>query len=397
MFRSLRSRLALSHALVLTVILVALGFWLQLLLAGTLDRSATDDLLAQAIGQAESIRESGELRPAVDSDTPSEASVQLAIYAAPDGRLVGEPTETPLWLQRYPQTVTDLSVAGEHVRVVTVPARFEGQVVAWVAAGRSLEAEDRLLHQVRLLLVVGGAIAVVASLFAGWWLAGRAVRPVERAYRAQAGFAADASHELRTPLAFIRSGVEVLSERDPELGNEVLADVDYLTGLTQRLLMMARAESGTVSLERTTIDVGSICRSAARRSEVAHADRLTISGPDDLTAVGDRVGLEAALDAVLENVHEHGGGTAELTWAADSDEALVWVVDHGPGLPADAVEQAFERFFRADPSRARDTGGAGLGLSLARALIQAQGGRMWLESTSGGGITARVALPLARP
>lgn len=396
MFRSLRSRLALSHALVLTVILVALGFWLQLLLAGTLDRSATDDLLAQAYGQVENIEDSGEVAPPVDSDAPSAASVQLAVYVAPDGRLVSEPTETPLWLRRYPQTVTDLSVAGEHVRVVTVPARFEGQVVGWVAAGRSLEAEDRLLHQVRLLLLVGGAIAVVASLFAGWWLAGRAVRPVERAYRAQAGFAADASHELRTPLAFIRSGVEVLSERDPDLGNEVLADVDYLTGLTQRLLMMARAESGAVSLERTQIDVGSVCRSAARRSEVAHADRLTISGPDDLTAVGDRIGLEAALDALLENVHEHGGGTAELTWTTEGDDALISVMDHGPGLPADAVEQAFERFFRADPSRARDTGGAGLGLSLARALIQAQGGRIWLEATPGGGITARVALPLAR-
>lgn len=396
MFRSLRSRLALSHALVLTVILVGLAFWLQLLLAGTLDRSATDDLLAQANGQVDHIEESGEVQPPVDSDTPSEASVRLAIYAGSDGRLVGEPTETPLWLQRYPQTVTNLSVAGEHVRVVTVPAEFEGRVIAWVAAGRSLEAEDRLLHQVRLLLIVGGAMAVVASLFAGWWLAGRAVRPVERAYRAQAGFAADASHELRTPLAFIRSGVEVLSERDPELGNEVLADVDYLTGLTQRLLMMARAESGTVSLERVAIDVAGICRSAARRSEVAHADRLIVSGPVALRAVGDGVGLEAALDAVLENVHEHGGGTAELAWDIAGDEAVVSVVDHGPGLAADAVEQAFERFFRADPSRARDSGGAGLGLSLARALIQAQGGRIWIEATPGGGITARVALPRAR-
>ena len=396
MFRSLRSRLALSHALVLTVILVALGCWLQLLVARTLDRSATDDLLARANGQVENIRESGEVQPPVDSDAPSAASVQLAIYAAPDGRLVGEPTETPPWMQRYPRTVTDLSVAGEPVRVVTVPVRIEGELVAWVAAGRSLEAEDRVLHQVRLLLLVGGAIAVVASLFAGWWLAGRAVRPVERAYRAQAGFAADASHELRTPLAFIRSGVEVLAERDPDLGDEVLADVDYLTGLTQRLLTMARAESGTASLERATIDVGSICRSAARRSEVAHADRLTVSGQDDLSAVGDRVGLEAALDAVLENVHEHGGGTAELTWAADGDRALVTVIDHGPGLPAGVAEQAFERFYRADPSRARDTGGAGLGLSLARALVRAQGGRIWLESTPGGGITARLALPLAR-
>lgn len=397
MFRSLRSRLALSHALVLTVILVGLGFWLQLLLAGTLDRSATDDLLAQANGQVKSIEESGEVQPPVDSDTPSEASVQLAIYAYPDDRLVGEPTETPWWLRHYPATVTDLSVAGEHVRVITVPARVEGNVVAWVAAGRSLESEDRLLQQVRLLLIVGGAIAVVASLFAGWWLAGRAVRPVERAYRAQAGFAADASHELRTPLAFIRSGVEVLSEGDPELGAEVLADVDYLTGMTQRLLMMARAERGTMSLERTPIDVGAICRSAGRRSEVAHADQLTVSGPAPLTAIGDGVGLEAALDAVLENVHEHGGGTAELVWAAAGDDAVVSVVDHGPGLPADAAEQAFERFFRADPSRARDTGGAGLGLSLARTLIQAQGGRIWLESTPGGGLTARVALPLSRP
>ncbi len=396
MFRSLRSRLALSHALVLTVILVALGSWFQLLLARSLDRSATEDLLAQANGQVEHIEETGEVTPPVDSDVPSAASVQLAIYATPGDRLVGETTETPLWLKRYPEAITDLSVAGERVRIVTVPATVDDTTIAWVAAGRSLESEDRLLHQARLLLLVGGAVAVVASLAAGWWLAGRAVRPVERAYRAQAGFAADASHELRTPLAFIRSGVEVLSERDPDLGREVLADVDYLTGLTQRLLLMARAEGGTVSLEPAPIDVAAICRSATRRSEVAHADRLTISGPQDLTALGDRVGLEAALDAVLENVHEHGGGSAALTWATNGTEATVSVADHGPGLPREVGERAFDRFFRADPSRARDTGGAGLGLSLARTLIQAQGGRIWLEATPGGGLTARIALPLLR-
>ena len=104
-------------------------------------------------------------------------------------------------------------------------------MVAWVAAGRSLESEDRLLQQVRLLLIVGGAIAVVASLFAGWWLAGRAVRPVERAYRAQAGFAADASHEpARRSRSSVQGGGPL--RRRPELGAEVLADVDYLTGMT---------------------------------------------------------------------------------------------------------------------------------------------------------------------
>jgi signal transduction histidine kinase len=152
-----------------------------------------------------------------------------------------------------------------------------------------------------------------------------------------------------------------------------------------------------VSLERGPIDVVAICRSAGRRSEVAHADRLTLTGPDDLVALGDRVGLEAALDAVLENVHEHGGGVAELTWTGSGDEAVVSLVDHGPGLPPELADRAFERFFRADPSRARDTGGAGLGLSLARTLVEAQGGRMWVEQTPGGGLTAKIALPIARP
>jgi signal transduction histidine kinase len=397
MFRSLRSRLALSHAVVLAVILLMLGFWLQLLLARTLDRSATDDLRAQVRGQVENIVGSGQVQPPVDSDVPSAASVQMAIFRAPDGTLVGESTETPVWLKPYLDPVTDLTVAGEHVRVVTVPVVVGGTTVAWVAAGRSLAAEDRLLHQVRLLFLAGGVFAIIASFGAGWWLAGRAVRPVERAYEAQAGFAADASHELRTPLAFIRSGVEVLAEGDPELGRDVLADVDYLTGLTQRLLSMARAEGSTVTLERGPIDVVAICRSAARRSEVAHADRLILAGPDDLAALGDRVGLEAALDAVLENVHEHGEGAAELTWSGSEDEAVIGIVDHGPGLPPELADRAFERFFRADPSRARETGGAGLGLSLARALIEAQGGRMWVEETPGGGLTAKIALPLPRP
>jgi signal transduction histidine kinase len=385
--------MAASHALVLAVILVVLGGGLQLLLARNLDLSATNDLLSQARSQAILIQESGEVRPPVDSDVPSAASVQMAVYAAPGDQLIGEPTEIPVWLKRYPSEVTDLAVAGERVRVVTVPAVVDGRTIAWVSAGRSLKAEDELVDRVRLVLLFGGVLAVLASLAAGWWLAGRAVKPVQRAYEAQAGFAADASHELRTPLTFIRSGVEVLAERDPELGREVLSEVDYLTGLTQRLLLLARAERGTVTLEVAPFDVPTACRSAARRSEAAHGNRLTLEGPPELAVDGDRVGLEAALDAVLENVRMHGGGSADIRWSANTDDARIAVVDHGPGMPQELADRAFERFFRADPSRARDTGGAGLGLALSRALIEAQGGRMWVEPTPGGGLTAAIELP----
>jgi two-component system sensor histidine kinase CiaH len=394
MFRWLRLRLALSHAVVLLVILVVLGALVQFLLARSLDDGVTEQLQQQASAMAERIREHGAPLAPADVDAPSAAAVRVAVFRVPSGASMAEPTDIPSWLHRYGSPVTDIDVAGEHVRVVSLPALIDGRTVAWIAAGRSLLPEERLLHRVRLLFLLGGAAAVLASLGAGWWLAGRAVRPVERAYDARAGFAADASHELRTPLAFIRSGLEVLAERDPELGADVLSEVDYLTAVSERLLELARAERGELGSRPSAFEVAEVCRSAARRSETAHGNRLTLQGEDGLVATGDHVGFESALDAVLENVGRHGGGRAEIHWEGSGAEAVVFVADHGPGISEEHVHRAFERFFRADPSRARETGGAGLGLALARMLVEAQLGRMWVEPTPGGGLTAKIALPI---
>ena len=392
MFRSLRFRLALSHALVLAVILVLLGVIIQFLLARSLNDSTTTDLLSAATGQVEHIQEAGHPVPPPDSDVPSAAGTQIAVFDV-DGVFVGEPREAPpSWLQRYPGTVTDLRAANEPVRVVTLPAQVGGQTVAWVVAGRSTIAEARLVHRVRLLLLIGGSLAVLVSLGAGWWLAGRAVRPVQRAYEAQAGFAADASHEFRTPLTFIRSGVEVLAERDPVLGQDVLSEVDYLTDITKRLLFLARAEGAATATARTQIDVGAACRSAALRSERASGTKLNVAS-GTATALGDPQALEAALDAVFENVHVHGGDRAEVSWSSEGAQIIVSVTDHGPGMGPEHIARAFDRFFRADPSRTRDTGGAGLGLALAKTLVTSQGGRTWIEATTGGGLTVKVALP----
>jgi signal transduction histidine kinase len=387
--------MAASHAAVLAVILVVLGGSGLLVLARSLDQEATEDLTIAAKEQVGRILQEGGPLPAPDSDLPSSVETRVAVYAA-DGSLVGEPAETPSWLHPYTRAVVDLRVAGEPVRVVTVPAIRNGNPVATVVVGRSLRSDDRLIERVRTLLVGGGIIAILASIAAGWWLAGRAVRPVQRAYEAQAGFAADASHELRTPLTFIRSGVEVMAERDRELGGQVLEEVDYLTGLTQRLLMLARAERGTLSLDHKPFSVGDLCRSTVRRSERASGTRVSISPGGELEAAGDRIAAEAALDALLENLGVHGGGRGVLSWSGAGGRVTISLADDGPGLAPELTDRAFERFFRADPSRTRDTGGAGLGLPLTRALVEAQGGRVWLEPSPGGGLTARLELPLAR-
>ncbi|MFL5767701.1 MAG: sensor histidine kinase [Actinomycetota bacterium] len=392
MFGSLRFRIALSHAGVLLGILILLGGGGALLLSRNLDHSATSDLVATAAGQIERIEEAGHPVPPPDTDTPSQAATQLGVFL-PNGMPIGELSELPSWL-RPGASVVDRTVAGEPVRIVTMHAASDGKPLATVVAGRSLAPETQLMHRVRLPLLFGSLLAAVLALFAGWWLAGRAVRPVERAYRAQAEFAADASHELRTPLTFIRSGVEVLAQHEPALGGEVLGEIDYLTDLTQRMLALARSPDEAMALERQPLDLGELCRSAVRRASV-DAVRLETIGNGSVHAVGDRVATEAALDAVLENVRVHGGGTATVSWSAGAARALVSVADHGPGLDAGLREAVFGRFHRGDASRARETGGAGLGLALSRRLIEAQGGSMWLEETPGGGLTANLSLPSA--
>jgi two-component system OmpR family sensor kinase len=358
-----------------------------------LDASITRQLQASADGVAAHIVELGHPAPPPDSDVPSDAATRIAVYT-PDGALVGERSETPSWLRPAGATVTGLDVSGQRVRVVTMPVTIGGSTVAWVVAGRSTVAEDDLVHRVRMLLLGASILAVLASLAAGWWLAGRAVRPVQRSYEARAAFAADASHELRTPLTFIRQGVEVLATHDEALGQQVLGEVDYMAGLSQRLLLLARAE-GEPALTLEPIGIAVPIRQAAGRSERALGLDLRVDGVDGLTAVADTAALEIALDAVFENVARHGGGSAAVRARRDGGEIVIDVADAGPGLPHELHGRAFDRFFRADPSRARETGGAGLGLALTRAWVEAQRGRVSLGPTPGGGLTVSIGLPAA--
>lgn len=393
MLHATRVRLALTNALVVMVVISALAALGYRAVADGLDASTTEDLRIIARREASVIERNGGVLTSTPAPDPIDATLAIGVYDA-SGTSLGGGFAPPPWLSPSEVAVRDIEVSGTPVRVVTAVAIVDGQVVARVAAARSLAPQRRILADVRGLVGVGSLLGVVLSLSAGWWLAGRALRPMVRSYEAQSLFAANASHELRSPLTFIRAGVEELATKDPGLGAQVLGEIDYLTGLTEQMLRLARAERLSGDLASTSFDLAEACRAAAARGRAAAGVRLDLDGTS-LLVQGDRVATEAILDAVIENVGRHGGGEATLRWRVDRDRAVVEVSDHGPGLPRELQEAVLDRLVRSDESRTRSTGGAGLGLAIARALAKAQGGSFRLGETAGGGLTVRFDLPVA--
>jgi two-component system, OmpR family, sensor kinase len=232
---------------------------------------------------------------------------------------------------------------------------------------------------------------------------------VTGAIRAERELLANISHELRTPLQRIRIALDLAAEGDAETARESLREIaEDLTELEQlvddvlsatRLSLTDGASNSAVPPQRRELfESRSLLDKAAARFRGAHAERRFEASLDaDALIEGDPVLLRRAIDNLLENAHKYSEGSTPVSLRADTtpDAVVIEVCDEGVGIATDVLPRVFEPFFRADRSRARATGGVGLGLALAKRIVEAHGGRLTLESVHGRGTTARVELPRA--
>jgi two-component system OmpR family sensor kinase len=217
-------------------------------------------------------------------------------------------------------------------------------------------------------------------------------------------FVADASHELRTPITTIRGVAELYRSgglREHGELDEALRRTEQeavrMGGLVDDLLHLARLDQGR-PLEREHVDVAALARDAARDAQAVDPDRpITVSAGGSLVVLGDDHRLRQVFANLLTNaiVHTEPGTPVQVRARREGDDAVVEVVDQGPGMDPDIAARAFERFFRADPSRSRHRGGTGLGLAIVDATVTAHGGTVSLVSAPGEGTTVRVVLPLS--
>lgn len=229
---------------------------------------------------------------------------------------------------------------------------------------------------------------------------------IRRLERTRRDFMANISHELRTPAASLKAIAETLEDGaldDPVLARDFLgrmnAEVDRLTQVIQELGQLSRIESGAAPMLKEPFDLADTVRAAANRLEPQAGRaglKLHLELPVHLpAALGDRERIEQVLMNLLHNAIKFtpAGGSVTLSAGAGRDGIQVTVSDTGVGIAPEDLPRVFERFYKAD--RARSGGGTGLGLAVAKHIVEAHGGRIWAESTEGKGSTFRFTLPLA--
>lgn len=229
---------------------------------------------------------------------------------------------------------------------------------------------------------------------------------LESAHGTQQRFLADASHELRTPLTVLRGEIEVAlrRERPAKEYREVLEssreEIERLARLTENLLSLARSDAGEGLVTREPVDLAALCERVRESMNAAAEEKriqLAVEASEALFVNGDADTLERVCLNLVENAirYSPAGESVTLRAAHQNGEAVLSVIDTGPGIGAEHLPHLFERFYRVDKARSRDHGGAGLGLAIVEALVKAHGGSVAVSSVVGRGTTFTVRLPVA--
>lgn len=267
------------------------------------------------------------------------------------------------------------------------------------------ETKDRL--QLILLIINLGILG--ASSVAGYFLAGKTLKPIEQALEEQKRFVADASHELRTPLTALKTSMEValrdkkMTIREAEkVIKSNLEDVDSLESLSSNLLILANLQNNGQKLVFEDINIAEAVKNAYRKIlPLANKKDVAVKlQVENQIVQANKESLEQMMLIFLDNAVKYtpSGGKVMLTAKSEGKSITLKIEDTGIGIAKEEIPHIFERFYRADQSRSREhlrgVGGFGLGLSLAKRIIEIHKGTVEVASILGKGTTFAIKLPL---
>jgi signal transduction histidine kinase len=461
---TIRKRLTLWYAGLLTLIIIAFGTSTFVVMRVTMIGSIDEALLDAAFR----VRESARLVPISDYSGVSGVDIVLDPDALDVIRasnvyiqaweLIDQPAldNASLNIRNYPDpldphalgathdTLSNVEIAGVPLRVLTIPIVYEGAVVGNIQVAESLETINASSRQLLLTMLISCAIAIVGAGGLSLWFSDRALRPIEditRAadtiagtndlstrldwngpndelnrlisvfnrmmtrieglFRVQQRFVADISHELRTPLTAIRGNVEIIKRygMDDYALEAMEAETQRMSRLVNDLLMLARADYGGISIDLTTIDLDAVVLEAYKQAQGLLHDRDLNMTLGEFEAAQIRGNADRLLQVLLNLIGNAikftpDGGQVVISLRRVGDQALLRVRDTGIGIRPEDLERIFDRFYQSDSSRVYSGGGFGLGLSIAKWIVEVHGGTISASSRPGVETVFTVALPL---
>jgi heavy metal sensor kinase len=451
---SIRGRLTLWYVVLLALTLTGYSAILVVSLSRGLDAGldrVLSDGARQALGVLGSVGDDQELR---EEFRRINVGTIIGLYDSSGerlivGRMLPSPLDHPVPLDgSQPRVETVSNAEGARWRVLVQEVKQPGQPDRLLVVARTAGFVQVAVSELGMLIAVTAPLVLLLAVAGGVFLAGRALDPIDqitrtadaisaddlsqrltlppahdevgrlaatfdhmldrldRAFEQQRRFTADASHELRTPLAMLVSRAGLALERRRTLAEyeEILGEIRdeglHMGRMVNDLLMLARADAGDTLALRERLDVGELVSSVADAMGPLAADRgieLRANVDESVGVLGDQTRLMQLLLNLVDNAltHTSPGGIVRVSASQEESFAILQVVDTGTGIPTEQLPHIFERFFRGDRDRRRESGGAGLGLALCLSIARAHGGSIRIDSEVGKGTRASVRLPLA--
>ncbi len=420
LFAGVRRRLTLWYVGVLAAALLLAGGVLYFGVQHTLYQNL-DDTLASGVRPFNDPRRDGQAFscPSRFAPPPGSRNVGIACFS-PTGALIGASdsvaaipafTDNALAtaaLQRGSNAFDTINSTSEGpVRRFASVVRdiASGQPVGVIVVGVAIQSEINTLRILLIALLATGGLALAVATLGGLFLSARALDPVRLGFQRQQAFIADAAHELRTPLTLMRADADVLlrsrhrfDPEDADLVADIAAEAAHMSALTTTMLDMARLDAGQTHLEREVVDLVAVIGAAVQRTDAyARTAQVALSyaHTGDVRTLGDPTLLTQATLILVDNAIKYNRpeGSVVVHAARVEGRAVITVTDTGIGIAAADLRHLGERFYRADKARSRETGGAGLGISIARTIATLHGGDLTYTSTTGQGTTATLTVP----